>query len=126
MPDDSIMTIRVPLESDLQAAALLSWEQRIGVQLLRNQEKIMATIQDIQAKVESQTTVIGSAVTLLQELSAEVKALKPDQASIDALAAKVDANTQQLAQAVASNTEAAPSTSSTVASGAGNDTVKAS
>ncbi len=68
----------------------------------------MATLADLQASVTAEDTVIDSAMTLLTGLSAQIAALTPDQAAIDALAADVGAKTTALAAAVAANTPAAP------------------
>lgn len=70
--------------------------------------QIMATLADVQAAVTAEDTVVDSAVTLLQGLAAQVAALTPNQAAIDALAADIGAKTQALADAVAANTPAAP------------------
>lgn len=71
-------------------------------------DMIMATLADLQAAVAAEDTVIDSAVTLLQGLSAQIAALTPNQAAIDALAADVAAKTQALADAITANTPAAP------------------
>ena len=68
---------------------------------------IMATLQDLQASVTAENTVIDSAITLLQGLAQQVKDLKPNQAAIDALAADIGGKTQALADAVVANTPAA-------------------
>lgn len=72
------------------------------------QEQIMSTLADVQAKVTAEDTVIDSAIALLQGLAAQVAALTPDQAAIDALAADIGSKTDALAAAVAANTPAAP------------------
>jgi len=78
------------------------------------------TLQDdiatLQTKVAANTTVVGSAVTLLQGLSGQVASLKqqladagatPDQlAAIESFTTQLDAGTQSLAAAVAANTAA--------------------
>jgi hypothetical protein len=70
--------------------------------------QIMATLADLQTAVTAEDTVVDSAITLLQGLAAQVAALTPNQAAIDALAADITAKTQGLAAAVAANTPAAP------------------
>lgn len=77
-------------------------------QILTNQGVIMATLTDVQAAVTAEDTVIDSAIVLLQGLAAQVAALQPNQAAIDALAADIGGKTQALADAVAANTPAAP------------------
>ena len=71
-------------------------------------ETIMATLADLQAAVAAEDTVIDSAIALLNGLAAQIAALKPDQAAIDALAADVGAKAQALSDAVVANTPAAP------------------
>lgn len=71
----------------------------------------MASIQDIKAKVEAQTTVVSSAVTLLQQLSNKIQELVntgADPAAIQAVLDELNANTDALATAVTANTPAAP------------------
>lgn len=64
----------------------------------------MATIADLQAKVTAEDTVIDSAVALIQGLAAQIAALEPNQAAIDALAADIQGKSDALAAAVAANT----------------------
>lgn len=64
----------------------------------------MATLQDVIDAVAAEKTVEDSAVTLLQELSAKIAGLAPNQAAIDQLAADVKAHADALAAAVSANT----------------------
>jgi hypothetical protein len=75
-------------------------------QILNNQIKIMATLQDVQDAVTAEDTVIDSAMALISGLAAQIAALAPNQAAIDALAADVKAKSDALAAAVAANTTA--------------------
>lgn len=70
----------------------------------------MATLADIQTKVANETTVENSAILLMQELSAELKAAlaNNDQAMIDSIATQLDTNAATLAAAITANTPAAP------------------
>lgn len=68
----------------------------------------MATLDDIKAKVDAETAVVASAVTLLGELSAAIKANVNDPVALQALADSIDAQSASLAAAVAANTPAAP------------------
>lgn len=68
----------------------------------------MATLTDVQAAVTAEDTVVDSAIVLLTGLAAQIAALQPNQAAIDALAADVTAKTAALAAAVTANTPAAP------------------
>lgn len=78
--------------------------------LLINQklDKMATTLADLQSEVTAEDTVIDSAVTLIQGLAAQVAALAPNQAAIDALAADIKAKSDGLAAAVAAGTPAAP------------------
>ncbi len=77
-------------------------------QLSQKLEHIMATLADLQAAVAAEDTVIDSAITLLNGLSAQIAALAPNRAAIDALAADVAAKRQALSDALVANTPAAP------------------
>lgn len=68
----------------------------------------MATLQNVTDLVTQETTVEGSVLTLLQQLAAQVAALQPNQAAIDALAAQIQSNITALQGAVTANTPAEP------------------
>ena len=80
------------------------WTVRAIKQLNRKLNIIMANLTDLQAAVATEDTVIDSAVALIQGLAAQVAALSPNQAAIDALAADIKAKSDSLAAAVAANT----------------------
>lgn len=67
---------------------------------------IMATLDDIKAAVAAQTTVIGSAITLLNELHTKLtEALQTnDTAKIQEVLDEMQAQTASLASAVQANT----------------------
>jgi ABC-type transporter Mla subunit MlaD len=71
-------------------------------------EHIMTTFAEVQAAVTAEDSVIDGAVALLNQLAALVKALPPDQAAIDALAADITAKTTALSEAITANTGAVP------------------
>ena len=73
-------------------------------------EKIMAQLGELKAAVAAEKTVVDSAVTLLNGLSEKIAALSLNQADVDALAAEVKGQAQELSDAVAANTPAAPPT----------------
>jgi hypothetical protein len=80
-----------------------------SLDFLRKQgEKIMALLDDLEAKVTAMETVDDSVVALLQGLSAQIKAAGIDKTKLDALTARIDARTQQLTTAVSANTPAEP------------------
>lgn len=66
----------------------------------------MALVDDIQTDVTAQTTVVGSVVTLLQSLSAQITAAGTDPAKLQAIKDSLDQNTTALANAVTANTPA--------------------
>ncbi|HZX58974.1 MAG TPA: hypothetical protein VFE54_09615 [Mucilaginibacter sp.] len=66
------------------------------------------TLADLQTEVSQEDTVIDSALALISGLAAQVAALQPNQAAIDALAADIKAKSDSLAAAVTANTPAAP------------------
>jgi hypothetical protein len=92
-------------------ASILAGQKAQSAQLtalLAQGSKIMATVADVQADVTSQTTVIGSAVTLLQGLSAQLAAAGTDPVALQAIKDSLDSNTASLAAAVVANTPGAP------------------
>lgn len=72
----------------------------------------MAILDDLEAKVAAETTVEASAIKLLTELSAELKAAvaSNDPTRIQAVITTLDANNAALAAAITANTPAAPPT----------------
>jgi peptidoglycan hydrolase CwlO-like protein len=71
-------------------------------------KKMATTLADLQTEVSQEDTVIDSALALISGLAAQVAALQPNQAAIDALAADIKAKSDSLAAAVTANTPAAP------------------
>lgn len=71
-------------------------------------ERIMTSVADVQASVTAEDTVITSAVTLLQGLSAALAAAGTDPAALAALKTDIDTNTAALAAAIVANTLGAP------------------
>lgn len=69
-----------------------------------------ATLDQVVSDVAAQTTVINSAITLLQQIKAALDAAiaTGDLAKVQAVATQIEANTAALAAAVAANTPAAP------------------
>jgi chromosome segregation ATPase len=70
-------------------------------------EKLMADLSRIQAEVAENGTVIGSAITLIQQIAEALRNTGTDQAAIDQLAADLDAQASALAAAITANTPAA-------------------
>ena len=70
-------------------------------------DKIMTVLTDLQAAVAAEDTVIDSAITLLQGLSAALTAAGTDPVALAALNADITAKTASLAAAITANTPAA-------------------
>lgn len=68
----------------------------------------MKTLQDLQADVTAQGTVIESAKTLLAGLADQIRNLPADQQAISDLADKIEGQTADLSKAITDNTPAAP------------------
>lgn len=83
--------------------------------IIRNQEKIMATLDEVLADVTAETTLIASLGTLITGLKDQLAAALADttlppevQAKVDAIFAAAEANKTALANAVSANTPASP------------------
>jgi hypothetical protein len=72
--------------------------------------RILMQIQELLVRVNAQTTVIDSAITLLANIHGELQAAinANDPAAIQAVADTLQANTTRLADAVLANTDTAP------------------
>jgi hypothetical protein len=87
------------------------WAVELGVIMLltlSKQEAIMAAIDDLQAAVAAEDTVIDSAIALINGIPALIAAAGTDPAKLAALQADITAKSGALAAAVAANTPAAP------------------
>lgn len=71
-------------------------------------DRIMAALDRLEADVAAETTVMQSAITLLQGLKAALDAAGTDPVKLAALADQMEANANSLAAAVAQNTPGAP------------------
>ncbi len=75
--------------------------------LTDKETKNMAALDDLKTQVASNTTVIGSAITLLQGLKAALDAAiaqLPNSDALKALSAQLGTDDQALASAIAANT----------------------
>jgi hypothetical protein len=72
----------------------------------------VADLKALQSEVSRNTSVVGSALALIQGFAAQLAAAGTDPQALAALQAQLTANDDQLAAAVAANTPAAPSSSS--------------
>src|SRR6266403_1761913 len=75
--------------------------------LLNQQETMMSALDDLQAAVAAEDTVIDSAITLINGIPALIAAAGVDPAKLTALQADITAKSKALADAVAANTPAA-------------------
>jgi len=66
----------------------------------------MAKLDDILADVEAETTAVDSVSQLIKGLRDQIAAAAGDQAKIDAIFAKLEANKAALAEALAANVAA--------------------
>lgn len=83
--------------------------------ILTGEQITMSKLDDLKADVAAETTVVNSAITLLSGISARIDAAVAaaragDDQALSQLSAEVKSETQALADAVAANTLAAPST----------------
>jgi hypothetical protein len=76
--------------------------------LIRQGEIVMADLTQITAQVAANTSVEGSAATLIQGLAAQIAAAGTDPVALAALVSQLNTSETALAAAVAANTPAAP------------------
>lgn len=86
---------------------------RLLLQLRTKEHEMAIDLSKLTAEVANNTTVEGSVVTLLNQLTAIIKAIPPStdpttQAALDQLTATLAANDTALAGAVTANTPAPP------------------
>lgn len=81
------------------------------IQMLQNQQREMismaASIDDVVTAVQNETTVEQSVITLLNQLSAQVKAAGTDPVKLQAVLDQISTNSAALSAAVTANTPAA-------------------
>lgn len=77
------------------------------VALLKGQTTMSKELDDLTAAVTKQTTVVGSAVTLIQSLAQQIIDAKNDPVAIEALAGQLNSSADALAAAVTANTPSA-------------------
>jgi hypothetical protein len=80
---------------------------RLLTALTKQGDKIMATLDTLTADVTTNTSVEQSAVTLIGNLAAQIKAAGTDPVALKALTDQLEANDAALAAAVTANTPAA-------------------
>jgi hypothetical protein len=86
----------------------LGTDNRLLQAVKTEEDKIMATIDEVQADVTAEDTVVDSAITLIQGIAAALKAAGTDPTKLAALHNDITTKSAALAAAVAANTPAAP------------------
>ena len=105
--DVSDIHIHVHIKPDQEVRARLdAILDQLGL-VVGNQETMMAAIDDLQAAVAAEDTVIDSAITLIQGIPALIAAAGVDPAKLAALQSDITTKSSALAAAVAANTPAA-------------------
>ncbi len=89
--------------TNMIVARLDQIEQKLN-RVIRLEQTEMADLTRITADVTANTDAVASAVSLLNELAAEIRAAGTDPAALDALATQIEQNSQALGDAVAANT----------------------
>lgn len=87
-------------------AALAEISRKMDLAISK-QEATMAELADLQAQVASNTTVIESAITLINGIAARIAAAGTDPVALKALTDSLKSEDDALSAAVASNTPAA-------------------
>jgi len=82
--------------------------EHLHLGLTRKMERILANMQQLRDAVARNTSVDASVLTLVQNIAQQLKDAQAsnDPNAIDELIAQLDANTQQMADAVKANTPA--------------------
>jgi hypothetical protein len=75
--------------------------------VIKEENTIMSDLTQITADVANNTTVVGSALTLINGFAAQLAAAGTDPVALGALQTQLETNSSQLAAAVAANTPAA-------------------
>jgi chromosome segregation ATPase len=108
-----IPTMPVMIPTDEATALLNLISAKLDLLLIRQamsqqtEASMSAEVDHIKASVQQLTDVNHSAITLLGDLSARVRALQSDPAALTALADEIDQRKTELVQAVLANTPAA-------------------
>ena len=90
------------------------WKARLSVIIAKlglistRMDNIMATLAELTAQVTANSTVIDSAVVLIQGIAARIEAAGTDPVKLQALADELKTKDDALSEAVAANTEAVP------------------
>ena len=105
-----VFTLNIIIGFDPTILKLLSdFTTRMGSKvdhILANEEKIMASLDDVLADVTAETTAIDSVSTMIQGLRDQIANAglsAADQAKVDAIFATAEANKQKISAALAAN-----------------------
>ncbi len=74
--------------------------------LIGKVHKMALNLDRLSADISAQSEVIASVSSLIEQLAGEIRSCSDDPAALEALASKLEANTQSLSEAVAANTMA--------------------
>lgn len=91
--------------------------------IMKELHKMAKTLDDVQADVNDERTVVDSAIALLNGLSDQLKATQGDPAKVQAIIDAIDAQKADLAAAITANTPAAPPVDTGTGSDAGGPSV---
>lgn len=108
-PQNNSMELHIHIHlHDEGDSVVLKELKKLSSLITKNQNTVMADLKTITDAVEKETTVDASIITLLTQISDELKAAGTDQTALDALAQKINDNADAIAAAVTANTPAAP------------------
>jgi hypothetical protein len=99
--------ILAPLRIERKLDEVLVRLNALKVTQHRQGRKLMADLSRITANVAANGTVIGSAVTLIEQIAEALRNAGSDQGAIDALANDLEAQATALSEAIVRNTPAA-------------------
>jgi len=104
------VTITMSLNELLDLQKTLSRIEHKLDQLLLQEEVMAGELDALTAQVAENTSVEQSAITLIQNLAAQIQAAGTDPAKLDALVQQLHGSSAALAAAITANTPAAPTT----------------
>jgi hypothetical protein len=90
----------------LQNDLILEKQNSLNLTVQLMEKKLMATVEQVIAKIEEQTTVVGSLETLMDELVVLVRAGRTDPAKLDQALSLLESNRARISDAVKKGTDA--------------------
>ncbi len=94
--------------SDPAIMRRLGWMEEALKTILARLNKMALNFSRVEQEVSEISSVVDSAVTLLQQVAQEIRDSAGNQAKLDKLATDLDAKATALAEAIAANTPADP------------------